>query len=47
MFNLLNITDSSFMRAILISLWVFSITLAASATSILSAKKVPAGIIFL
>ena len=46
-FILEKIIDSSFMRAIFKSLCVFSITLAASATLIDSALKVPATIIWL
>ena len=44
-FNLLKIIDSSLINAIFISLWVFSITLADSATLILGALNVPALII--
>ena len=40
-----NIIESSFINAIFRSLWVFSITLAASATLIFGAKYVPALII--
>ena len=41
---MLNIIDNSFTKAIFISLWEFSITLAASATFILSALCTPASI---
>ena len=46
-FNLLNIIDNSFRRAIFKSLWVFSIIFAASATTILLTLYVPATIISL
>src|SRR5690606_21675144 len=47
MFSRLKILDSSLTKAILMSLWEFSITLAASATFIQEALKVPAVITLL
>ena len=45
MSSFLNMIDNSFIKAMFKSLWVFSMTLADSATLIDEARKVPAEII--